>query len=138
MSKLDNLLTNTLITNLGIEIGKISKSGSSIQGKMPVDHRTIQPAGILHGGASVAFAETLGSIAGNACINYPEQIAVGLEINANHVKSVSSGWVYGEAKAIHLGRKTHVWEVLIHNEKKQLICICRMTLAILENNKKEK
>ena len=137
MTKLvNNLLQDTLITHLGIEITHISKQ--SVSGKMPVDHRTIQPAGILHGGASVAFAETLVSIAGNSNINYPEQIAVGLEINANHIKSVRKGWVYGEAKAIHIGHSTHVWEVLIKNKAKELVCIARMTLAILELNKNNK
>lgn len=130
MSKLEHLLTNTLMSNLGIEI--IEVSTTKVLGKMPVDQRTVQPAGILHGGASVAFAETLGSIAGNTCINYPEQVAVGLEINANHIKSVNSGWVYGEAKAIYIGSNTHIWEVLIHNEKAELVCISRMTLAILD------
>lgn len=135
MSKLlDDLLNDTLITHLGIEITEISSD--RVFGRMPVDHRTIQPAGSLHGGASVAFAETLASVAGNANINYPEQVAVGLEINANHIKSVRDGWVYGEAKPIHIGKKTHVWEILIKNEAKELLCISRMTLAVLEQKNK--
>ena len=127
-------LKNTLIENLGIEL--IEVSADKVVGKMPVDKRTIQPAGILHGGASVAFAETLASIGGIANVDYPKQVAVGMEINANHLKSIkmegSNVWVYGVATPIHIGIKTQVWEIKLTDEHKKLVCISRATLAVLE------
>lgn len=122
-------LNNTLIKNLGIEITSVTKQ--KVCGKMPVDGRTIQPAGLLHGGASVAFAETLGSIGGVKTIDYPRQFPVGIEINANHIKGIREGWVYGEATPSHLGSKTQVWDIRIVNKDQELICISRLTLAIL-------
>ena len=99
---------------------------------MPVDHRTIQPAGILHGGASVTLAETLGSVAANLCIDPTEKICVGMEINANHVKTVSAGRVIGTVKPVHLGTSTQIWEIHIRDEQGKLICISRITLAVLD------
>lgn len=98
---------------------------------MPVDERTHQPAGILHGGASVVLAETLGSIASYMCINPEKNIAVGLEVNANHLRSVSSGLVKGICKPLHIGGKTHVWEIKIYNDKGKMNCISRLTVAVL-------
>lgn len=98
---------------------------------MPVDRRTIQPAGILHGGSSVVLAESLGSIASVLVINQEKQICVGLEINANHVRPVSKGFVYGTATPIHIGGKTHIWEIKIVNEQGKLVCISRLTMALL-------
>ena len=103
-----------------------------INGKMPVDERTKQPMGLLHGGASVVLAETLGSVASNICIDQTKQYCVGLEINANHIKSATEGFVYGTAKAIHIGRKTHIWEIKISNEADQLVCISRLTVAVID------
>ncbi len=123
---------NTLADNLGIVITSASKE--MIEGKMPVDERTKQPLGSLHGGASVAFAETLGSIAGTINVNYPEEFVVGAEINANHIKSAKSGWVYGKAIPIHIGKRTHVWEIKIKNDDDQLICVSRMTLAVVKSS----
>ncbi|HDY75337.1 MAG TPA: hotdog fold thioesterase [Candidatus Marinimicrobia bacterium] len=123
---------NTLAENLGIVVTSASKE--MIEGKMPVDKRTKQPLGSLHGGASVAFAETLGSIAGTINVNYPEEFVVGAEINANHIKSAKSGWVYGKAIPIHIGKRTHVWEIKIKNEDDQLICVSRMTLAVVKSS----
>jgi 1,4-dihydroxy-2-naphthoyl-CoA hydrolase len=123
---------NTLAENLGIIITSASKE--MIEGKMPVDKRTKQPLGSLHGGASVAFAETLGSIAGTINVNYPEEFVVGAEINANHIKSAKSGWVYGKAIPIHIGKRTHVWEIKIKNDDNQLICVSRMTLAVVKSS----
>ena len=103
-----------------------------LEAKMPVDHRTHQPLGLLHGGASVALAETLGSVAAMCCLDTGLQYPVGLEINANHVKSVREGFVIGRVTAVHIGKKTHVWEIRINTEKKELVCISRITMAIID------
>jgi 1,4-dihydroxy-2-naphthoyl-CoA hydrolase len=113
---------------LGIEITEIGDD--YLAGKMPVDHRTVQPFGILHGGASCVLAETLGSIAGQLCVDNGKQIVVGLDINANHIRAVRSGYVYGKASPLHVGRSTQVWEIKIVNESQQLVCISRLTLAV--------
>ena len=101
-----------------------------IRGRVPVDHRTRQPYGILHGGVSVVLAETLGSC-GAAYSSPPEHRAVGLDINANHIKSTSSGWVTGIARPVHRGRTTHVWQIDMHNDAGDLTCVSRITMAIL-------
>ncbi|SHG74832.1 hotdog fold thioesterase [Pedobacter caeni] len=98
---------------------------------MPVDERTHQPAGILHGGASVVLAETLGSIASYMCIDPEKYQAVGLEINANHLRPVKSGLVTGICKPLHIGAKTHVWEIKIYNDKGKMNCISRLTVAVI-------
>jgi len=121
---------DTMVDHLGIEIIEVGED--YMVAKMPVDHRTKQPLGLLHGGASLALAETLGSVAANCVIDLEKQYCVGLEINANHIKSAKSGYVYGTTKPIHLGRKTHVWEIKIRNEAKQLTCISRITMAVIE------
>lgn len=121
---------NSLSSLLGIEFLEVSTS--SIKAKMPVDHRTVQPFGILHGGASVALAETLGSIAAQMNIDQEKYVAVGLDINANHIRSVRSGFVYGVTTPIHIGRSTHVWEIKITNEDDKLVCISRLTMSIIE------
>jgi 1,4-dihydroxy-2-naphthoyl-CoA hydrolase len=121
----------TMGEHLGIEITEIGSD--FLSGKMPVDHRTIQPAGILHGGASVVLAETLGSIAGNCSVDSEKYYCVGLEINANHIRPVKSGnWVFGTAKAIHIGKKTHIWEINIKNQEDKLVCVSRLTLSVME------
>jgi len=102
-----------------------------IEGTMPVDERTHQPAGILHGGASVVLAETLGSIASYLCIDPEKYIAVGLEVNANHLRPVKSGLVTGICKAIHIGAKTHIWDIKLYTDKGKMSCISRLTVAIL-------
>lgn len=119
----------TLKEHLGIEITALGEDW--IEGRMPVDHRTIQPMGLLHGGASVALAETLGSIASFLCIDSQAQAAVGLEINANHIRAAKSGFVIGRAEALHLGRSTHVWEIKIRSEDGKLVCVSRLTVAIV-------
>lgn len=116
--------------HLGIIYSEIGED--FITGKMPVDERTKQPMGLLHGGASVVLAESLGSIASNFCIDQTKQYCVGLEINANHIKSATDGFVHGIAKAIHIGRKTHIWEIKITNDKEQLVCISRLTVAVID------
>jgi 1,4-dihydroxy-2-naphthoyl-CoA hydrolase len=115
---------------LAIEITDVAEK--SLSGKMPVDARTKQPMGLLHGGASVVLAETLGSIASSLCIDQEKQFCVGLEVNANHLKAVREGFVYGKAEAIHIGKKTHVWEIRISNEHQQLVCISRLTVAVID------
>ncbi len=112
---------------------KFTESGEDwLKAQMPVDHRTHQPYGILHGGASVSLAETLGSVASHLVLDPEKKMAVGLEINANHIKSVRSGLVFGLVSPIHLGKSTHLWDIKIVNEMKQLVCISRLTVAILE------
>lgn len=114
---------------IGIEFTEIGKDW--LTARMPVDPRTHQPYGLLHGGASVALAETLGSVAAHCCVDSSKQYVVGLEINANHLKGVRDGFVYGTARPVHVGRSTQVWEIKIVNEKKELVCISRITMAIL-------
>jgi 1,4-dihydroxy-2-naphthoyl-CoA hydrolase len=108
-----------------------------LEGSMPVDHRTTQPFGLLHGGASVVLAETLGSLAANLCVG-PDKYCVGLDINANHIKAVRSGRVNGRAQLLHLGGKTQVWEIKIHNEGGGLVCVSRITMVVLEKKAKTK
>ena len=116
--------------HLGIEYTEVGED--FVSGKMPVDERTKQPMGLLHGGASVVLAETLGSVASNLCIDQTKQYCVGLEINANHVKSATKGFVHGIAKSVHIGKKTHIWEIKISNEADQLVCISRLTVAVID------
>ncbi len=118
-----------LIENLGIEL--LEAGDDYLKGCMPVDHRTRQPAGILHGGASVAFAETLASWAAMFTLDRSKFSCVGLEINANHLRQVRSGLVYGIAHPVHLGKRIQVWEVRITNEKNQQVCVSRVTMAVL-------
>ena len=107
-------------------------TGDSITATMPVDHRTIQPYGLLHGGASCVLAETLGSVASALVVDSEKFIVVGIEINANHVKAVKSGFVYGRTTPVHVGRRTQVWEIRITNEQDQLVCVSRLTVAVID------
>jgi len=100
--------------------------------KMPVDKRTIQPYGLLHGGASCALAETAGSVASHFMIDPSKNICVGLEINANHLRSAKEGWVTATASPLHIGATTHVWDIKIHDDAHKLICVSRLTVAILK------
>ena len=122
----------TMADALGIELTAVTDD--YLEGRMPVDGRTHQPMGLLHGGASVALAETLGSVA--AALRLPDrtrQACVGLEINANHLKGVRSGWVRGRATPVHVGRSTQVWEIRIsHEETGALVCISRLTMAVID------
>ena len=115
--------------HLGIEL--LEAGADYLKGRMPVDERTKQPGGVLHGGVSVAFAETLASWAASYVVDPKLFYCVGQEINANHVRAASSGWVFGVAKPLHTGRSSHVWEVKITNEDNKLICISRVTMAVL-------
>lgn len=130
LAQLNNTKHQTMVTHLGIEFTGIGDD--FLEATMPVDHRTIQPMGLLHGGANVALAETLGSLAASLTVDQEKQAVVGLEINANHLKSVRSGKVKGIAKPIHIGKSTQVWEIKIFNEAEQLCCISRLTMAILD------
>ena len=116
LAALTDMCSHTMVEHLGIEFTAIGED--FIEARMPVDPRTHQPLALLHGGASVALAETLGSVAATYCLDPTVQYCVGLEINANHIKSVRDGFVYGTAKPVHIGRKTQVWEIKIVNEKK--------------------
>ena len=120
--------------HIGLEF--IEVGADYLVGRMPVDERTRQPYGILHGGASVVLAETLGSVAASLCLDPEQEIAVGLEINANHIRSVRSGWVIGRAEKVHIGRQTHVWQITIKDEQEHLVCISRITMAILATKNK--
>ena len=128
LSKLKKRGESTLVEHLGIEITEVGFD--FIRATMPVDDRTRQPIGILHGGASLALAESLASVAGNLVVNSKSHYAVGLEINANHIRSCRDGVVQAEARPAHLGRTTHVWEIRI-SQGESLLCLSRMTLAIL-------
>ena len=103
-----------------------------LKATMPVDHRTKQPLGLLHGGASVVLAETLGSTAASLCVDLEKHYCVGVEINANHLRGVREGRVLGTASPIHIGRKTHVWQIHIHDDRDRLVAISRLTLAVLD------
>lgn len=120
---------NTMSEWIGIEFYEVGKD--YLLGRMPVDHRTIQPLGIVNGGAYCALAETIGSMAANMCLEDPEEAAVGLDINANHIRSASKGFVYAKATPIHIGRKTHVWEIRITDEDEKLCCISRLTMSVI-------
>jgi 1,4-dihydroxy-2-naphthoyl-CoA hydrolase len=124
----------TLDHQLGIEYVEVGDD--YLKATMPVDHRTQQPMGLLHGGASVALAETLGSAGAYLCVDSSAYSVVGLEINANHIRAVRSGLVTGTAKPIHIGRTTQLWEIRLTDEADKLVCISRITVAVLEKQKK--
>lgn len=129
LDQLNAMGRKSAVEHLGIEFTEIGPD--YLIARMPVDERTHQPAGLLHGGASVLLAETLGSVAGNLCVDTEQQMCVGLEINANHLRSVRSGWVYGKVTPIHVGRSTQVWDIRIYNEADQAVCVSRLTLAVI-------
>ena len=130
IEQLNGLSRNTLVEHLGIKITALGED--FIEATMPVDHRTHQPYGLLHGGASVALAETLGSIAAFCTLGDQNKHVVGLEINANHIKSVKTGFVKGTTRPIHVGQRTQVWETKIVNESSELVCVSRITMAVIE------
>lgn len=134
LSQINQMSRQTLLEALNIQITELGSD--FIKGTMPVNKTTHQPMGLLHGGASVALAESLGSIAGNMAAS-ENHYCVGLEINANHLAKVTEGLVTGTAKPIHLGQQTQVWEIKIHREDNKLACISRLTLAVLPKQKNE-
>lgn len=127
--RLQPLSRNTMAEHLGIEFTEVGED--YIRGRMPVDHRTRQPYGLLHGGASVALAETLGSVGAAMVVNHSKYNAVGLEINANHVRGAREGFVTGTARPVHIGKSTQVWEIRIVDDREKLTCISRLTVAII-------
>ncbi|GAB3996181.1 hotdog fold thioesterase [Spirosoma daeguense] len=130
LNALDFIHTDSIGKHLGIEFMEAGEG--YLIARMPVDKRTQQPFGILHGGASVVLAETLGSVASWMLLDNPDtQRAVGLEINANHIRSIRDGWVYGRCTPIHTGRTTHVWDIRITDENNKIVCISRLTIAII-------
>ncbi|UII30522.1 hotdog fold thioesterase [Fulvivirga ulvae] len=133
LDDINKMNKNTMMEHLGIEFTGIGPD--FIIAKMPVDNRHHQPYGLLHGGASVTLAETLGSVAAHCSIDTTKYFCVGLEINANHLKGVRSGYVYGKTTPIHVGKSTQVWEIRITNEQDELVCVSRITMAVLEQKK---
>lgn len=129
LDELNDRPKNHMGALLGIEFTSLGED--FIEARMPVDERTHQPAGILHGGASVVLAETLGSIASNMIIDSSKYAGVGLEVNANHLRPVASGFVTGICKPLHIGAKTHVWEIKMVNDRGKMNCISRLTVAII-------
>jgi 1,4-dihydroxy-2-naphthoyl-CoA hydrolase len=119
-----------MMKHLDIRLDELGED--CLVGSMPVDERTQQPFGILHGGASCVLAETLGSVAANLVLNPDEEYAVGLDINANHLRSMRSGRVKAVAKPVHIGRSTQVWEILLYDEQDRKVAIVRLTMAVLK------
>ena len=130
LSDLEPLGKANMAEHLGIEWTELGPD--FLKAKMPVDHRTNQPYGLLHGGASCVLAETIGSVASAMVIDDSKFICVGLEINANHIRGVKSGFVTGTAVPIHIGSSTHVWDIKIKDERDKLVCVSRLTVAILK------
>ena len=131
LDQINALNANTMGENLGIEFTEIG--ADFITAKMPVDSRTVQTFRLLHGGASVALAETLGSVASGFCIeDLSQKMPVGVEINANHLRPAQSGFVYGKVTPVRVGRTMHVWNIEIKDEKERLICVSRLTVAVVD------
>ncbi len=126
------IIEGQMARHLGIEMTEIGSD--FMTAKMPVDHRTIQRIGILHGGASLALAETVGSIAASYCVDRNSFYIVGQEINANHIRPVKSGFVYATATPLHLGKTSHVWDIKVKNEEGKLTCVSRFTVAVLKKD----
>lgn len=131
---LNPVTAGTLQAHLGMEVSGIGADW--LQLRMPVDARTHQPFGRLHGGASVALAETVGSMAANYCIDPERWVAVGLEINANHVRPAFDGWVYATARPEAIGRTTQVWSIRIEDDAGKLVCLSRFTVAVIARDRK--
>ena len=127
---LNKLSANTMGETLDMKFVEIGDD--YIKASMPVDKRTHQPYGLLHGGASAALAETVGSVASSLCIN-EDQICVGIEINCNHIRGKKSGSVVATAEPLHIGASTHVWDIKIRDEREKLVCVSRLTVAVLKN-----
>jgi len=127
---LNSYQQQTLVSHLGIRYTEVGND--FLSASMPVDARTKQPAGILHGGASVALAETLGSTGANLVVDRDKKLCVGLEINANHIRAMRDGEVRGTARPLHIGGTTQVWEIKIADDKDRLVCVSRITMAVLD------
>lgn len=129
IERLNAMRPDSILDSLGIEFTQVGDD--FIEATMPVDRRTIQPLGLLHGGASVVLAETLGSVASVHCVDISQYSCVGLDVNANHIRAMREGLVTGRVTPIHLGRTTHVWEIRIRDSQDRLVCLSRLTMAIL-------
>ncbi len=132
VAAVNRMSEQTLAANLGIQFTEVGADFMCAQ--MPVDRRTLQPYGLLHGGASLALAETMGSVASTALIDLASQAAVGLEINGNHLRSVEHGVVTGTVRPIHIGRRTHVWDIRIEDEEGRLVNVSRLTMMIIQRS----
>ena len=132
LKRINTFQNNTMTEQIGIEITDFGDD--FICGKMPVDHRTVQPFGLLHGGASATLAETLGNIAGGLKVDRELQTVVGVEINCNHLRSAKNGWVYGKATPVKIGRKIQVWNIEIKNDDEKLVCVSQLTLAVVNKS----
>lgn len=130
LEEVQQLGKDTMVAHIGITVTELGDD--FLRGTMPVDRRTVQPMGILHGGASVTLAETLGSMATGLVIDPEKKFCVGLDINANHIRAAKKGMVTGTARPLHLGSSTQVWSIEIVDEESRLVCISRLTMAILE------
>ena len=129
LEKLTAMSAGTMAEHLGIEWVEIGEN--FIKARMPVDHRTKQPYGLLHGGASCVLAETLGSVASAFVVDQTKAYVVGIEINANHIRGAKSGFVTGIVSPLHLGATTHVWDIKIYDEQEKMTCVSRLTVAVL-------
>jgi 1,4-dihydroxy-2-naphthoyl-CoA hydrolase len=130
LADLSHLDADNMAGHIGLQFTAIGPD--YLQGTLPVDHRTRQPYGLLHGGASCVLAETLGSVASTLVVDPEKFICVGLEINANHVRSARNGVVTGTCSPVHIGASTHVWDIRIHDERGKLVCVSRLTVAVLK------
>jgi uncharacterized protein (TIGR00369 family) len=133
LEKIAERCKNTMIDYIGIELVEIGDD--YLKGRMPVDHRTKQRAGILHGGASAVLAETLGSIAASLCVDPETKTIVGIEINANHIRPVKDGYVTGIARPLHIGNTTQIWDIRIYEAGDKLVCVSRLTVANMDKVK---
>ncbi len=132
LQELCRLGKGTLVEAIGIEL--LDVGDGFVRGKMPVDHRTVQPFGLLHGGASAAFAETLGSVAGMMKVDSKTEMVVGKSLRCKHIRSVREGWVFGCALPVEINDKTHVWSIKIEDNKGELVCSCRLALEVVSIN----
>lgn len=130
LEQLNQSSKQTMMEHLGIEYTEIGDE--YIKARMPVDQRTKQPAGLLHGGASVALAESLGSVASYLCVDAQKYDCVGVEINANHLRSMRQGFVEGTVRPLRLGKRIQVWEIKIHDQQERLVCVSRLTIAVIK------
>lgn len=130
--RLNEMSHNTADEHLGIQITEMGED--YLRGSVAVDKRTVQPFGLLHGGVSVVLAESLGSLAGNLCVDPATTMCVGLDINANHLRAVRTGSVTGTARPVHIGRSTQVWAIKLRNDQDELTCVSRLTLAVVSRS----
>jgi len=133
VEQLNKRCQNTMAGWIGLEFTEVGDS--FVKAKMPIDHRTTQPLGLVNGGAYCTMAEVLGSVGANFCIDRTKNIALGLDINANYIYAAKEGWVYGIANPIHVGRSSQVWEIKISDDNGRLCCVSRLTVAIIPSDK---